>query len=322
MKSNLNNSLNNNLKNLIITSEKKTMKSEQRLRIAIQKSGRLAEKSMSLFMKCGLDFELHKNQLLQFSANFPIDLMLVRDDDIPGYVADGVCDLGIVGENVLNEKIFFAPEAIPGCVEILSRLGFGYCRLSIATPSTIKYDSPKSLEGLKIATSYPASLQTFLNKNNVNAGIIELGGSVEIAPVLEISDVICDLVSTGSTLKSNRLKEVDTIFESEACLVRTGKEIGLEKTVLLERLLQRINGVMTAGKSKYIMMNAPKSALAEIFDILPGMEEPSVVPLGLDGKKVAIHAVASEDVFWETIEKLKKAGANSILVLPIEKVIS
>ncbi len=296
------------------------MTSKARLRIAIQKSGRLAEKSMSLFIKCGLDFELHKNQLLQFSANFPIDLMLVRDDDIPGYVADGVCDLGIVGENILNEKIFSSKDV--NSVEILSRLGFGYCRLSIAVPASIKYLGPKSLEGLKIATSYPSSLQAFLNKNNVCSEIVELGGSVEIAPVLELSDVICDLVSTGSTLKSNRLKEVDTLFESEACLVRTAKPIGLEKTILLERLLQRIQGVMMAGKSKYIMMNAPKSALVEIFDILPGMEEPSVVPLGVDGLKVAIHAVASEDVFWETIEKLKKAGANSILVLPIEKVIS
>lgn len=298
------------------------MKQEQRLRIAIQKSGRLAEKSISLFMKSGLDFELHKNRLLQFSANFPIDLMLARDDDIPGYVADGVCDLGIVGENIVKEKIFSNPDSEPNCIEVLTRLGFGYCRLSIATPNRLKYEGPQSLNGLKIATSYPSSLNAFLNQNNIKAEIIELAGSVEIAPVLEIADVICDLVSTGGTLKSNQLKEVDTLFESEACLVRTGKPLSVEKTILLERLLQRIHGVLTAGRSKYIMMNAPRSALPQILELLPGMEEPSVMPLGLDGQKIAIHAVASEDVFWETIEGLKKAGANSILVLPIEKVIS
>ncbi|MCC6137344.1 MAG: ATP phosphoribosyltransferase [Bdellovibrionaceae bacterium] len=298
------------------------MNTSNRLRIAIQKSGRLAEKSISLFMKCGLDFELHKNQLFQSSANFPIDLMLVRDDDIPGYVADGVCDLGIVGENILKEKVFSRNDSKPGTIEMLHRLDFGYCRLSMAVPPTFNYINAQSLEGTKIATSYPSCLSAFLAQNNVKAEILELGGSVEIAPVLSIADVICDLVSTGSTLRSNGLTEVATLFESQACLVRTGKSLSPEKIILLERLLQRIQGVLTAGRSKYIMMNAPKEALPQSLKILPGMEEPSIMPLGMDGKKVAIHAVASEDIFWETIENLKKAGANSILVLPIEKVIA
>lgn len=298
------------------------MNNSKRLRIAIQKSGRLAEKSISLFTKCGLDFELHKNQLFQSSANFPIDIMLVRDDDIPSYVADGVCDLGIVGENILKENIFSRTDINPGCIEVLTRLDFGYCRLSIAVPPTFTYQNVQSLEGTKIATSYPSCLNSFLSKNNVKAEILELGGSVEIAPVLSIADVICDLVSTGGTLRSNGLSEVTTLFESQACLVRTGKTLTPEKIILLERLMQRIQGVLTAGRSKYIMMNAPKEALAQILKLLPGMEEPSIMPLGMDGKKIAIHAVASEDVFWETIENLKKAGANSILVLPIEKVIA
>jgi ATP phosphoribosyltransferase len=293
-----------------------------RIRIAIQKSGRLSEKSTSLFTKCGLDFDLHKNRLLHASPEFPIDLMLVRDDDIPGYVADGVCDLGIVGENVLREKYTSRADVQPGGLEILSRLGFGHCRLSLAAPASLDYKGPASLQGLKIATSYPSCLQEFLKSHGVEAQTVELGGSVEIAPALEIADAICDLVSTGGTLQSNGLKEVAQIFESQACIVRSGKSFSPEKTVLVERLMQRIHGVLRAGRSKYIMMNAPRTALAQILEILPGMEEPSVMPLGIDGQKIAIHAVASEDVFWETIESLKAVGANSILVLPIEKVIS
>jgi ATP phosphoribosyltransferase len=298
------------------------METPIRLRIAIQKSGRLSEKSTSLFMKCGLDFDLHKNRLLHSSPEFPIDLMLVRDDDIPSYVADGVCDLGIVGENVLREKYFSRPDMKPGSLEVLMRMGFGQCRLSLAAPATFKYKGPESLEGLKIATSYPSCLQEFLNTHKVKAQIVELGGSVEIAPALEIADAICDLVSTGGTLLSNGLKEITPLFESQACMVRSSQSFSPQKTVLVERLRQRIDGVLRAGRSKYIMMNAPRSALSQILEILPGMEEPSVMPLGLDGQKVAIHAVASEDIFWNTIERLKSVGANSILVLPIEKVIS
>lgn len=292
-----------------------------RLRVAIQKSGRLAEKSIQLFTKCGLDFDLRKDRLLHQSTDFPIDLMLVRDDDIPGYVADGVCDLGIVGENVLKEKFWCRADTVPSDVMKIMDLNFGSCRLSIATAEHFNYTGVQSLNNLTIATSYSNCLSEFLRKNEINAKIIELGGSVEIAPALNIADAICDLVSSGGTLKSNGLKEVEKLFDSSACMVRSVKNWTPQKIVLLERLLQRIKGVLTAGQSKYIMMNAPKSSVTKIFEILPGMEEPSVIPLGIDSDRVAIHAVAREDVFWETIEKLKIQGANSILVLPIEKVI-
>ncbi len=298
------------------------MRDENRLRIAIQKSGRLAEKSIALFAKCGLDFDLRKDRLLNCSPDFPLDLMLVRDDDIPEYVADGVCDLGIVGENVIREKYFSQPGADCSRIEVLLKLSFGTCRLSLAVPSDFNYQSPKSLNGLKIATSYPSCLREFLREQGVSAQILELSGSVEIAPTLKIADAICDLVSTGATLQSNGLREVTRIFTSQACLVRTGQPLSAEKAILLERLQRRINGVLKAGRSKYIMMNAPANALDKIRQIIPGMEEPSVIPLGNDGERIAVHAVAGEDVFWETIENLKAVGASSILVLPIEKVIA
>ena len=298
------------------------MKDEGRLRIAIQKSGRLAEKSIALFTKCGLDFDLRKDRLLQSSTDFPVDLMLVRDDDIPEYVADGVCDLGIVGENVIREKYFSQPGVDRSRLEVLLKLGFGPCRLSMAVPVGFNYTSPKSLNGLKIATSYPSCLREFLSSQGVEAQILELSGSVEIAPALQIADAICDLVSTGATLQSNGLREVTQIFTSQACLVRNGRPFNAQKALLFERLQRRINGVLKAGRSKYIMMNAPAKALDEICRIIPGMEEPSVIQLGTDGERIAVHAVAGEDVFWETIENLKAVGASSILVLPIEKVIA
>lgn len=298
------------------------MKDEGRLRIAIQKSGRLAEKSIALFTKCGLDFDLRKDRLLHSSTDFPVDLMLVRDDDIPEYVADGVCDLGIVGENVIREKYFSQPGTDLSRLEVTLKLGFGSCRLSLAVPNGFAYTSVKSLNGLKIATSYPSCLREYLASQGVQAQILELSGSVEIAPALQIADAVCDLVSTGATLQSNGLREVTQIFTSQACLVRTGRPLSAEKALLFERLQRRINGVLKAGRSKYIMMNAPASALDKICKIIPGMEEPSVIPLGTDGERIAVHAVAGEDVFWETIENLKAVGASSILVLPIEKIIA
>lgn len=298
------------------------MKDTQRLRIAIQKSGRLSEKSIALFTKCGLDFDMRKDRLLHSSTDFPLDLMLVRDDDIPEYVADGVCDLGIVGENVIREKFSSKPGADLSRVATVLKLGFGSCRLSLAVPSHFEYETPRSLEGKKIATSYPNCLREYLRAEGVTAEILELNGSVEIAPSLQIADAICDLVSTGATLQSNGLREVTQLFSSQACLVRTGRSLSAEKAMAFERLQRRINGVLKAGRSKYIMMNAPVTALEQIRKIIPGMEEPSVIPLGSDGKRIAVHAVAGEDVFWETIENLKAVGASSILVLPIEKVIA
>ncbi len=286
----------------------------RRLRIAIQKSGRLAEKSVALFMKCGLDFDLRKDRLLYQCQDFPIDLMLVRDDDIPEYVADGVCELGVVGENVLLER--------GSKVETITKLGFGSCKLSLAIPEHETYLGPQSLQGKRIATTYPNCLKRYLAGIGVSAQIVELSGSVEIAPGLKIADLVCDLVSTGGTLRSNGLKEVQTLFTSQALLVRNPRplEPALARDML--RLLQRVEGVLQAVQSKYIMMNAPRSALAQIQAIIPGMEEPSIIPLGEKGEKIAIHAVARENVFWETIEKLKEVGASSILVMPIEKVIA
>jgi ATP phosphoribosyltransferase len=286
----------------------------RRLRIAIQKSGRLAEKSVALFMKCGLDFDLRKDRLLYQCEDFPIDLMLVRDDDIPEYVADGVCDLGVVGENVLLEK--------GSKVEVITKLGFGSCKLALAVPDGETYEGPRSLEGKRIATTYPNCLKRFLAEHGISARIVELSGSVEIAPGLKIADLVCDLVSTGGTLRANGLKEVQTLFKSQALLVRNPRPLEPALARDLVRLLQRVDGVLQANQSKYIMMNAPRAALEKIQAIIPGMEEPSIIPLGLTGEKIAIHAVAREDVFWETIERLKEVGASAILVMPIEKVIA
>lgn len=298
------------------------MRDTGRLRIAIQKSGRLAEKSVALFSKCGLDFDLRKDRLLHECKDFPIDLMLVRDDDIPEYVADGVCDLGVVGENLIRERVGAAPGSKGTSIKTVMRLGFGTCRLSIAVPEGATFGSPKDLAGLRIATSYPNCLTAYLKQHDINAQIVELSGSVEIAPSLRIADAVCDLVSTGGTLRSNGLKESHVLFESQAALIRTSRPFAPAMASDFERFLKRIDGVLRAAQAKYVMMNAPRDALDRIRRIIPGMEEPSVMPLGLDGLRVAIHAVARENIFWETIESLKGVGASSILVLPIEKVIA
>lgn len=296
-----------------------------RLRVAIQKSGRLADKSTQLFERCGLDFDTRKDRLIRPATNFPLDLMLVRDDDIPAYVADGLCDLGIVGENIAREKFFDrfdlqkAPEKMP--IEKVKSLGFGSCRLSIAFPENLGYLGLQSLQRKKIATSFPVCLKNYLKQNFLEAEIVELNGCVEIAPSIGIADAVFDVVSSGATLRSNGLKEVQKVFESQACLIKATRSFPPDLQTAYERLLQRISGVMTASKAKYVMMNAPKNALSQIREILPGMESPSVIPLESDPNRVAIHAVAREDVFWETIEKLKACGASSILVLPIEKAI-
>ncbi len=286
----------------------------RRLRIAIQKKGRLAEKSIALLIKSGLDFDFHKDRLIYECQDFPIDLMLVRDDDIPEYVADGVCELGIAGENVVLEK--------GSAVDISTRLGFGTCRLSLAFPAQTPFPGLEFLESKRIATSYPNILKKFLRERGLSSTVVELQGSVEIAPALQIADAVFDLVSTGGTMRSNDLREVHTVLESQAVLIRTRKMIPSEIEIDLQRLLQRIVGVLRASQSKYIMMNAPRSALKSVQEILPGMEEPSILPLSGGSDRIAIHAVARETIFWDTIERLKAVGASSILVLPIEKVIA
>jgi ATP phosphoribosyltransferase len=299
------------------------VKEKDRLAIAVQKSGRLNEKSMALLSQCGLQFDAvkWKEKLILRCSDFPVDLMMVRDDDIPEYVASGICEMGIVGQNVLEERNATAPEG-DGGVEVVRELGFGRCRLSLAVPSAATFEGPRSLEGRRIATTYPGLLGAYLAANNVKADIVRLSGSVEIAPSLHIADAVCDLVSTGSTLHSNDLREVQTVFESQAVLIGTRRPLADAVAKAREKVLTRVDGVRQAARSKYIMMNAPKSALPAIQKIIPGMEEPSIMPLGTSGERIAIHAVAREDVFWDTIEKLKAVGASSILVLPIEKIIA
>lgn len=291
-----------------------------RVRVAIQKKGRLSERSIELLKKCGLEFDSRGDRLLSSSVTFPLDLMLIRDDDIPHYVRDGICELGVVGFNVLEETLAARGERRES-VRVLERLGFGSCRLSIAIPKGEAYDGPGALEGKRIATSYPNLLGRFLAANDVRAEIVEINGSVEIAPALGIAEAICDLVSTGSTLLANGLREVERILESQAVLIETTKPLDEHKQQMIRRIEQRIVAVTRAVGSKYVMMNAPRSALPLIHEIMPGMEAPSVIPLDADGVRVAIHAVAREPDFWATMERLKAVGASSILVVPIEKII-
>ncbi len=287
--------------------------------IAIQKSGRLTEKCLELFKACGFDFELRKNQLTFPCKNFPLTLLLLRDDDIPAYVADGVCDLGVVGENIIEEKVVTNPDQKAGVTQ-LRPLGFAECRLSIAMPENSASNDLAILQGKKIATSYPNTLKKFLKDQNIEAETVYISGSVEIAPALEIADAICDLVSTGGTLKSNGMKETHVILESQAIMVQTQRQLSDKQLQTIERMAKRIDGVLKARKAKYIMMNAPKTALGKITELLPGMEHPSVIPL-TGSEDIAIHAVSREEIFWETMEQLKELGARSILVVPIEKII-
>ncbi len=288
------------------------------LRLAIQKSGRLAEASVDLLRRCGIDFGWRKGQLMVRSSDFPLELTLMRDDDIPEYVKDGVCDLGIVGANIVHEKL--EARGLEPRVETLRGLGFGKCRLSIALPRERAGFDLRALDGGKVATSYPASTARFFAAQELSVEVVEITGSVEIAPQLGVADAVCDLVSTGNTLRAHGLVEVATVLESEARLIRAPGALTPEQDRLLTSLLQRIDGVLRAARAKYIMMNAPRAAVPAIEAILPGLEAPTVLPLA-GGERVAIHAVAAEEVFWETMGRLKEAGASSILVVPIEKII-
>jgi ATP phosphoribosyltransferase len=297
--------------------------SEQRIRIAVQKTGRLTDHSLDLLERCGLKITRGKDQLICYGENMPIDLLLVRDDDIPGLVSDDICDLGIVGLNIVEEK---RQTLQNGGGEALYKqvyeLDFGHCRLSIAAPDDTEYSGPESLENCNIATSYAGILRDYLNKNNVSANIVYFSGAVEIAPKLGTADYICDLVSSGATLAANGLKEVDVLLESEAIIIQTLAKLSDEKQALVDRILQRLDGVLQVRESKYIMLHAPRSALSEIRRLLPGSEAPTVIPLEGTGDKIAVHAVCREYVFWETLENLKAAGASSLLVLPVEKMLA
>ena len=281
-----------------------------KLKIAIQKSGRLHEDSLRLLKECGIDISNGGNKLKSTASNFPLEVYFLRDDDIPQYVEDAVADAGIVGENVVYEK---KKE-----VEVMEPLGFGKCRLSIAVDKSETF-SKQNLNGKKIATSYPVILQEYLNKNKITAEIHEISGSVEIAPGIGLADAICDLVSSGSTLFTNGLKEAETILESQSVLIRN-KTLDKEKLRLLEKLLFRIRSVRKAKNNKYILLNAPNNKLNEIIGLLPGMKSPTVLPLAESGWS-SVHSVIDENDFWDIIEQLKEAGAQGILVVPIEKMI-
>jgi ATP phosphoribosyltransferase len=285
-----------------------------RLRIAVQKSGRLADRSLDLVRDAGLRVVKGNNDLLYRVENYPIDLLRVRDDDIPTFVADGVCDLGVVGENVLEEARNGGPVA-----EVVMPLGFGRCTLKIATPQLLDYAGPAALAGQRIATSYPRVLRRWLEAQGVAAEIVTMRGAVEVAPRLKLAAAICDLVSTGATLEANGLVPHDTVLDSQAVLIRSPTPPEPELQPLLDSIVERISGVVASQGAKYVMLNAPRSALAEISAILPGAGAPTVTPLAGRDDAVAVHAVCQESVFWETLERLKAAGASAILVLPIEK---
>ncbi len=295
---------------------------EQRIKIAVQKTGRLTDHSIDLLERCGLKVTKSKDQLICYGENMPIDLLLVRDDDIPGLVSDDVCDLGIVGLNVVEEKrLNLEADGRPAQFKQVYELDFGHCRLALAAPDDIEYTGPGSLENQKIATSYVGLLNDFLSKNGITAEAVYFSGAVEIAPKLGRADFICDLVSTGSTLAANGLREVDVLLDSEAVVIQTQKPLGEAKQGLVDKILQRLDGVLQVRESKNIMLHAPKAALAEIRDLLPGSEAPTVLRLDGNDDKVAVHAVCRENVFWETLENLKAAGASSLLVLPVEKML-
>ncbi|HNX67619.1 MAG TPA: ATP phosphoribosyltransferase [Bacteroidales bacterium] len=282
-----------------------------KLKIAIQKKGRLSENSLKMLEECGIKFTNGTGKLKNDARNFPLEVLFLRDDDIPYYVESQVADIGIVGENVVLEH--------DRNVETIKQLNFGNCRLSLAIPREESYNSPSWFNGKRVATSYPNILGRYFKENNISAEVEVISGSVEIAPGIGLADGICDIVSTGSTLLSNGLKEVETVMKSQAVMI-AAKGLESDRQEILERLLFRIMSVINASGNKYILLNAPDSAIEEICSILPGMKSPTILPLAIKGWN-SIHSVIREDEFWEMITKLKKAGAEGILVIPIEKMI-
>lgn len=282
------------------------------IRIALQKSGRLSEDSYQLFKECGIRFDYGTGKLKSVSSNFPAEFLFLRDDDIPGYVEDGVADVGIVGENVAVE--------LGKTVDTIYKLGFSKCRLSIAIPRGDAYTTLADLNGKRIATSYPNLLGQYLAGQGIQANIHEISGSVEIAPSIGLAEAVCDIVSSGSTLLSNGLKEVETIFRSEAILI-THPNLPFAKQDLLDKLLFRIKAVQAAKNNKYIILNAPNDAISQIAALLPGMKAPTVTPLATAGWS-SVQSVINENAFWENIEAIRAAGAEGILVMPIEKMIN
>lgn len=284
----------------------------RKLKIALQKSGRLSEHSTNLLRNCGIRFDNGIGRLKSAAQNFPLEIFFLRDDDIPQYIEDAVADIGIVGENILAEE--------NRRIEIIERLGFGRCRLALAVPKSFSYESIRDLDGKRIATSYPKITSDFLQRNSVAAEIHTISGSVEIAPSIGLADAVCDLVSSGSTLLTNGLREVETVLESEAVLV-SRRNLDGEMRLILDKLLFRIKAVNAARQNKYILLNAPDEQLAEIIKILPGIKSPTVTPLAEKGWS-SVHSVIAESDFWEIVENLKNRGAQGILVLSIDQMIS
>ena len=282
-----------------------------KLKIAIQKSGRLSENSLNLLKECGIKFPNGGGKLITESTNFPIEILFLRDDDIPQYVEQKVADIGIIGENVFVES---AKQ-----IDVVEKLGFSACRLSLAVPKEIEYSDLSYFNGKKVATSYPVILENYFQKNNIEAIIEFISGSVEIAPGIGLADGICDIVSSGSTLRSNGLKEVENVMNSQAVLVAS-EDLDSDKNEILQKLLFRIRSVQKAKENKYILLNAPNEKLEEIIKILPGMNSPTILPLAEEGWS-SLHSVIGEDQFWDVIYELKNAGAEGILVVPIEKMI-
>lgn len=282
-----------------------------KLKIAIQKSGRLSEKSLELIQEAGIKLIQGKRKLISMAGNFPVEILYLRDDDIPQYVQDGVADIGIVGENEVLEK--------NKNVEIAERLGFAKCRVSLAIPQDIDYPGLTFFNGKRIATSYSGILSRYLEENNIRATIEEISGSVEIAPSIGLADAIFDIVSSGGTLVSNRLKEVEVLLQSEAVIIKT-VDLEPEKANILDDLIFRIHAVQRSRSNKYILLNAPNENIDKITALLPGMKSPTVMPLATEGWS-SLHSVVNENEFWEVIEKLKEYGAQGILVIPIEKMI-
>ncbi|WP_111977200.1 ATP phosphoribosyltransferase [Algibacillus agarilyticus] len=293
-----------------------------RLRIAIQKGGRLSDESKKLLKALGMKFSTRDRKLIAHSTNMPVDLLLVRDDDIPGLVMDGVCDLGIIGQNVLEEEKLEREAKGNACeFKELKELDFGGCHLSIAVAEEMDYKGPESLQNARIATTYPRLTEKYMSAKGINLTFCLLKGSVEVATRAGLADGICDLVSTGATLEANGLKEAEVIYKSKATLIQTAVTLSTEKQSLIDTFLTRIEGIMQAKESKYIMLHAPKAQLDDIVALLPGSGSPTILPLAGSDDQVAVHIVSPETLFWETMEELRTLGASSILVMPIEKML-
>ncbi|MFZ7343431.1 ATP phosphoribosyltransferase [Avibacterium volantium] len=299
------------------------MANTTRLRIALQKKGRLSKDCAELLKQCGVKINWNEQRLIAYAENMPIEILRVRDDDIPGLIFDGIVDLGIIGENVLEEEELgrlATGESV--AYKKLRTLDFGGCRLSLAVDRDRTYNGVQDFTNCRIATSYPNLLKRYMAEQGVPFKSTLLNGSVEVAPSAGLADAICDLVSSGATLEANGLKEVEVIYRSTACLIQRQDPLSDEKQALVDRLLTRIQGIQQAGESKYIMLHAPKAQLETIISLLPGVENPTILPLAHDESKVALHAVSQETLFWETMEELKAQGASSVLVLPIEKMLA